>query len=194
MASPPLSPALAQWITDAVGSGAVVDSARRLPGATSSTLVAVDVRHAGRALPLVLRLFTLADWLAKEPDLARHEAASLRHADGAGIPVPELIALDETGAACGVPAVLSTRLPGRVDLLPDDFDRWLAQMAEAAAAFHAIAPGDFGWRYWPYLRPERAAVPDWASNRALWERAVAVLRGPLPDAPARFIHRDYHPT
>ncbi len=183
-----------RWIADAVGPGAKVQSTRVLAGATSSTLYSVDVSRGGRGMGLVLRRFTNAEWLAEEPDLARHEAASLEKATEADVPTPELIAWDEDGAFCGVPAILMTRLPGSVELRPLDFDDWLYRLAEALVSVHVVDVGTFPWRYAPYNDVSRLKVPAWSRHPGLWEKTIDIVNGPWPEARACFIHRDYHPT
>ena len=97
----------------------------------------------------VLRLFDNAEWLAEEPDLARHEAAALQKAISTGLPCPEVVAFDEDGSACGMPLLLMTHLLGRVDLQPVDFDDWLHQQAEALVRIHSLDTGDYPWQYFP---------------------------------------------
>jgi aminoglycoside phosphotransferase (APT) family kinase protein len=181
-----------RWIATSVG--AEVRSVQRLAGSTSSTLYGVEVARSDRPLNLVLRLFTNAEWLACEPDLVRHEAASLAKAAGADVPTPELIACDESGAHYGVPAILMTHLPGRVELLPADLDDWLYKLAEAIAPLHALDVGEFPWRYAPYNDVSRLEPPAWSKYPELWERAIEIVNAPWPEVRECFIHRDYHPV
>lgn len=183
-----------RWLADAVGTQAALESAHVLTGSTSATLFAVDMRHSGTLLRLVLRLFTNAEWLADEPDLAAHEAAALRRIAGMGLSAPELVAVDEQGAACGLPAVLMTRVPGAVDLTPVDLDGWLRGLAAALLPIHEIDPGDFGWTHFRYNEPDDLQVPGWSRVPDLWARAIDIVQEPAPQTPQRFIHRDYHPT
>ena len=182
------------WIARSVGPGTSVETSRRLSGATSSNLYAVDCRRHGRSIPLVLRLFTDLDWLAVEPDLAAHEASNLVKAGGAGLPTPELVAFDPTPASCGVPAVLMTRLPGAVELLPTDFHAWLTQQAEVLFPLHALDATGYPWRYAPYNRIQDLRVPGWSTRPELWEKAIEIVSGPWPPFQPCFIHRDYHPV
>jgi aminoglycoside phosphotransferase (APT) family kinase protein len=189
-----LSPQIQQWLRDAVSTTAAVASVCELPSSTSATLYGVDVQHNGRLLKLVLRLFTNAEWLADEPDLATHEAAALRKIAGIGVPVPKLVAVDEQGTHCGVPALLMTRVPGQVSLTPDDLDSWLRGLAGALLPIHDIDPGGFGWDHFSYNELSELQVPTWTRVPDLWAKAIAIVQGPAPDAPLHFIHRDYHPT
>lgn len=110
--------ALREWIPHALGSAVELLAAERLPGATSSTLYRIRVQVGGQPMCLVLRLFTNQEWLREEPDLVRHEAASLRqaaqlaaHAAQAPVLTPQPIAVDEGGSVCGAPAVPARKRP-----------------------------------------------------------------------------------
>jgi aminoglycoside phosphotransferase (APT) family kinase protein len=165
-----------------------------LAGATSSVLHSIEVSHQGRTVKTVLRQFIDTEWLKAEPDLALHEAASLKKAMAARVATPELIAFDEKGDECGVPATLMTQLPGTVLLKPTNFDEWLNQLTEALLSIHAIEVGDFPWSYYPYNDISRLEPPRRSSFPRLWEKAIEVVAGKRPAARERFIHRDYHPN
>jgi Ser/Thr protein kinase RdoA (MazF antagonist) len=180
------------WIADAVGADTTIESVRALAGGTSTHMHAVETVRRGRRLRLVIRRFLNTEWLRERPDLVLRTASNLRLAARADVPTPELIALDETGEACDVPAVLATHLPGRVVLEPDDMDRWLRGLAEAAVAVHAVDPGDHRWTYFNYNDVACLQVPDWSRVPRLWERAIEIVNDPWPDSPVRFIHRDHH--
>jgi len=145
---------------------------------------------------VVLRQFVREDWLAREPDLATHEARVLRLLAKHKLPAPDLIAVDEDGAEAGIPSVLMTALSGAPVLVPSDMDSWLGQMAEILPGIHAIhpTPGEFPWRSEPYYDMSALRVPDWSNSPDAWEQALAVARGPRPPADEHLIHRDYHPA
>lgn len=183
-----------KWIEDAVGGNARVRETRRLAGGISSTVLEATVLTARGEERYVLRLHDNAEWLREEPDLARHEASALNLAASAGLSAPQAVAFDETGHACGTPAVLMTRLPGSVVLEPENRSCWHDGLAAALARIHAV-PGDgFSWSYFPYKKREDMAVPDWASEPSLWAEAIAILQGEPAEFRACFIHRDYHPA
>ncbi len=165
-----------------------------MAGATSSTLYAIQCLYQGRTLNLVLRLFTNTEWLQEEPDLAAHEASNLHKVKEAGLPTPDLIAFDAEGQACGAPALLMTRLPGRVVLRPAHFQDHLARMAEVLVRLHVLAAPDYRWVFAPYYDVTRLALPEWSHVPDLWKKAIEIASGPWPDHPERFIHRDYHPA
>src|ERR671928_1814653 len=120
------------WIVASVGGEARVRWAHHIPAATSSRLDTIDLLVNGKREQLVLRRFDDHEWLGMEPDLVAHEAAALAWASNLNISVPTLIAFDADGTECGVPATLSTRLPGAPQLRPEDRSGWLSEMAAAA--------------------------------------------------------------
>jgi len=191
MNSSELSAPVLDWLAQVLGPNEPLRSCKRLNGATSSTLFALQT---GAGTQLVLRLFTQVEWLAEEPDVPFHEAENLRKLVHSGLPVPELVALDPDGARCGLPALLMTALPGRVDLLPANMDAWLSQLAALLPRLHAIPPGGHPWEYYPYSDLASLSVPNWTRHPNLWQQALRIASAPLPPYVPTFIHRDYHPV
>ena len=176
-----------RWCATAAGrERAAVTHVEALAGGTSSAVHAVQVRDGrDRVHALVLRRFVRADWLAEEPDLARHEAAALELAGRSGLPVPRLVAVDADGAEAGAPAVLMTRLDGAVEWRPREPEPFLRALAEVLPRVHAVA----------VTGPASAAIPDytpyglrltgppsWTRRPEVWERALAAFAG-LASAP-----------
>ncbi len=188
------SPEALRWVAETVGAGAQIEAVSPLAGATSSAMHGIEVSYRGRRVGVALRQFVSAEWLEVEPDLALHEASSLNKAAQGGVPTPELLAYDEKGERCGVPATLMTRLPGTVELKPADLDKWLHQLAEALVRLHVIEAGDFSWSYYPYSDIGSLSPPGWSSFPQLWERAIGIVSAPRPPTRELFIHRDYHPN
>ncbi|HEX7993101.1 MAG TPA: phosphotransferase [Streptosporangiaceae bacterium] len=84
---------------------------------------------------LVLRQYEDTD--SDTEAMIRHEVATLRAVHHAGLPAPEPIAADADGRESdGHPAILMTRLPGRLDLTPADPEGWLRQIAVMAVRIH----------------------------------------------------------
>jgi aminoglycoside phosphotransferase (APT) family kinase protein len=162
--------------------------------------VSVEGRRGG-IRELVLRRFVRLDWLAEEPDVAQREATALELLADVDRPTPRLVAVDEDGSAAGAPAVLMTRMPGRIQWDPPVVDEFVRALAEPLPAIHCtpVAAGVSLPDYRPYpLRMQRA--PTWASRPDVWERAIEVLEaassglsGSPPGPERSFIHRDYHP-
>jgi len=183
------------WVESAVGRGARAIKVRALAGGTSSAIHAVDVRMPnGPVRRLVLRRFVRADWLAEEPDAPRREAEALEIVDRCRASTPRLVGLDAEGSDAGVPALLMTRLPGRVDWWPTNLDDYLRRLAEALPPIHAIQPPP-GARirvYRPY-ELELSGPPRGSRRPEIWSRAIEAFEQPQPLAERSFIHRDYHP-
>jgi aminoglycoside phosphotransferase (APT) family kinase protein len=143
----------------------------------------------------VLRQFDNAEWVRDEPDLAFHEAESLRRASRAvGVQTPKIVAFDETGSKCGIPAVLMTRLEGEVVLEPPETAQWLNGMAQALTRIHAVDANDYPWTFVPYSDASTLDTSSWSKVQGKWQAAVDIVMGSRPLFTKRFIHRDYHPA
>ena len=155
----------------------------------------VTVQRRGGEERVVLRRFVLEEWLAKEPDLATHEAAVLRLLEGTGLASPGLLAADHEGSEAGVPSVLMTMVPGQPVLDLADSEAWVRRLAEYLRQIHRLRPtaGDLPYSYRPYER-EGLNVSVWSQCPDLWRRAIEVVRGPRPHSGEHLIHRDYHPA
>jgi aminoglycoside phosphotransferase (APT) family kinase protein len=183
-----------QWIKEKIGADAEIISAQLMKGSTSSTLHRIIIQAHGQKVRLVLRRYTNLEWLADEPDLALHEATNLKTVSLANLPTPVLVDFDSDGSVCDVPAILMTELPGFVDLAPSDFNDWLHRQAEALVPIHTIALQEYPWHYAPYNNIHQLEIPDWSQEPQLWEKALDIIRGPIPAHRESFIHRDYHPV
>jgi aminoglycoside phosphotransferase (APT) family kinase protein len=167
---------------------------RALRGGAATAVHAVDVTDArGRRHRLVLRRFVQPSY--RDPELARREARALAIVGPSGLPAPELVALDAEARRCDAPAVLMTRLPGRVDLTPEDRDAWLAQLAAPLPRIHALRPpADTIPPYRRYYDKRRARVPQRTRRPDAWARLIEAVQRRPPRTPRGLIHRDYHPT
>jgi len=181
-----------RWIEGVTG--ARVISVAVLPGATSSLLHAVEVEGPSGRRSLVLRRFVNEKWVKAEPDVAVREGMSLQHATRAGLPAPNLIALDPDGEQCGVPATLVARLEGSVVLEPDDRKQWLHGLAKTAARIHRVDAAGFRWKYRRYNVGISLVVPRWSKQQEAWARAIEIVQGPPRSYSECFVHRDYHPS
>jgi aminoglycoside phosphotransferase (APT) family kinase protein len=165
-----------------------------IAGATSSLLHSIEIDVADRRLRLVLRRFNDAQWVKREPDVAKREARSLQHAVRAGLAAPTLIAVDADGTHCGVPATLVTRIEGAVILDPANLAEWLGGLAVAAARIHRVDAGGFPWKYRRYNAANHLAVPAWSHEPDAWRKAIDVVTGTQPGYAESFVHRDFHPS
>jgi len=190
----PLDQAVTRWVLEALGPHTRVSGVTPLAGATSSSLYRIGIEGRDRAWNVILRLFTNSEWLRDEPKLARHEAESLIKAGEVAVNTPELIAFDESGGSCGVPAVLMTELPGAVDLRPRDQEEWLGRMADALVRVHEVSATAFPWTYFTYNDLSALTPPKWSSLAGPWGDAIRFAQGQPPETRPTFIHRDYHPV
>jgi aminoglycoside phosphotransferase (APT) family kinase protein len=190
----PPPPRALRWCEAAVGGRARVVRFAALAGGTSSAVHAVDVRDVGgRTRRLVLRRFVRRDWLEEEPDAPRREAAALALAGDCPIPTPGLVAVDASGEAAGVPALLMTRLAGGIEWRPADLEGFLLRLATVLPPIHATpAPAGALPPYSPY-EPGDRRPPPWSRRPDVWLRAFEVFDGPTPADARCLIHRDYHP-
>jgi aminoglycoside phosphotransferase (APT) family kinase protein len=188
-------PAALHWAAAAVGPGARVRSVRPLAGGTSAAVHALAVEdRAGQLHRLVLRRFVRANWLAEEPDLAEREAAALDLLRAGPLAAPRLVTVDARGEHADVPAVLMTRLPGRVEWNPPDRNAFLRRLAEPLPHIHALpVPAATPLPHYQPYALEMRRPPRWATQPEVWRRAIAILDGPAPAVAGCFIHRDYHP-
>lgn len=183
-------PRALEWVARAVGDGSRVVGGRRLTGGITSSVhrLAVETR-GGTRTQVVLRC-----WLPSQSgdieDAARlveHERRVLRGLRTSDLPVPQVLAADPTGEHAGAPALLMTRLPGRLDLMPSDPRAWLRQMVSMAVRIHDLDV-DAAPHEW---EATDVPTPGWSSTPAAWRAARAVVLAPPPAHETRFVHGDY---
>jgi aminoglycoside phosphotransferase (APT) family kinase protein len=176
--------------------GARVVAWRRMTGGIASAVHRLTIDHGSYRDVLVLRQYEYADSDMAERfaqaggALVRHEAATLRAVHDAGLPGPEPVAADADGRESdGHPAILMTRLPGRLDVTPADPEGWLRQIAAMAVRIHhvQIAAGPFEER----IDAAAPVIPASATRPAVWEAAFGILRQQAPEPATCFIHRDF---
>jgi aminoglycoside phosphotransferase (APT) family kinase protein len=175
------------WAERSIGRGTRVIGARRLTGGLTSFVHELTVERSGRREKYVLRRFVPGEHDEWIKWAVPSETAVLAALEGKDIPVPRVInSTIDPGIG---PAVLMTRLPGRMLLMPRDRDRWLRQMAQMLARIHSLDLA--GAAFEPWLDPSKLALPPDASRPDIWKEAFGLVA--RAHAPARtcFIHRDY---
>ncbi|MGC0418013.1 aminoglycoside phosphotransferase family protein [Embleya sp. AB8] len=168
--------------------GARVVDWRRMTGGITSAVHRLTIDHGSHRDVLVLRRYEQAE--RGTAALVRHEAAVLRAVHDAGLPAPEPIAADADGReAGGYPAILMTRLPGRLDVAPADPEDWLRRIAAMAVRIHdvQVAAGPFRTR----IDAAAPTIPSSATRPAIWAAAFGILRQRAPESATCFIHRDF---
>jgi aminoglycoside phosphotransferase (APT) family kinase protein len=162
---------------------------KRLTGGLTSIVHQLTVERNGCREQYVLRWWVQdskwQQWIARAVPL---ETAVLTKLDASGIPAPRVIG-STTDQALGSPAVLMTRVPGTVYLMPRDRDRWLRQMAQMLSRIHTLALDGKPFESW--LDRRRLSAPPDASRTDIWQQAIALLAEERPPARACFLHRDY---
>jgi aminoglycoside phosphotransferase (APT) family kinase protein len=175
--------------------GARVTSARTMRGGASSAVHLLTAERPRARLQAVLRRYVRPEVNEEEPDIAEREAEVLRFVEPLDVPTPRLLAVDPTGEAAGAPALLMSRLPGRVDWWPEDADPWLEGLAQILPRIHAsplpVRPGVIR-PFAPY-KQNSYKPPSWARHPAVWEEAVEIFHRPAPGEADVLIQRDFHP-
>ncbi len=187
VAQPPAS--LLTWVEQTLGDSTRVVGCARLTGGLTSNVHGLTIERNGRREEYVLRWW-LADseedqWTARA--VAR-ETAVLAKLGGTGIPAPRVIG-STPDAGVGGPAILMTRLPGAVHLMPRDREEWLRQMARMLARIHALALDGKPFESW--LDAGRLSPPPDASRAGVWRDAIALISAERAPTRTCFVHRDY---
>jgi aminoglycoside phosphotransferase (APT) family kinase protein len=176
-------------VEQTIGRGARVIGSRRLTGGLTSLVTELTIDSSGNRTQYVLRSFEpsdeYADWRVRSIE---SEAATLPRLEGTGIPAPRLIGV-MMDPEVGGPALLMTRLPGAVELMPADRGEWLQQMAATLARIHDLPA--FGPPFEVWNDASRLAVPADAMHPDIWREAFGVAGQPPPSPSHTFIHRDY---
>jgi len=125
------------------------------------------------------------EWVARA---VPQETAILTTLETTDIPAPRVIG-STRDAAIGGPAVLMTRVPGMVYLMPRDRDEWLRQMARMLTRIHALALAGRPFESW--LDPSQLSPPPDASRPEIWKEAIALVGNAPRPTRTCFLHRDY---
>ncbi len=141
-------------------------------GGITSTIHRLAVEtHDGTRTQVVLRQWTPTEWddnIADAPQLVERERQVLHGLESTDIPAPRVLAVDPTGESTGVPALLMTLVPGRIDLTPADTKAWLRQIAGMAVRIHELDVEAEPYR----LKQREVPVPPWTSRPADWRAAA----------------------
>lgn len=177
------------WAADQIGRSAHVVTCRQLSGGILSSVHHLRVVDgAGGTHELVLKRFPTAPQGDALVHL-RREAAILGRVEQSALIAPRPLGLFAPGARedqC--PALLMTKLAGRMDLNPKDRRRWLKEIASTLARIHSLTidlPESDTWQL-----QRDPWVPAWSRRPGLWKRAATVLEHPAPEGKS-FIHGDY---
>ena len=180
---------LLAWVEQTLGSSVRVVGWKRLTGGLTSIVHRLTVERNGRREEYVLRWWVPdSEWHQWIAHAVPREAAVLTKLEGSDIPAPRVIG-STTDAALGGPALLMTRLPGKMHLMPRDREPWLRQMAQMLARIHALAPDGKPFESW--LDRSQLSPPPDASRADVWREAIALVAEQRAPARTCFLHRDY---
>jgi aminoglycoside phosphotransferase (APT) family kinase protein len=180
---------LLAWVEQTLEHGARVVGWKRLTGGLTSLVHRLTVERNGRREEYVLRWWVPdAEWKQYIMRAVPMECGVLAKLEGSDIPAPRVVG-STPDATVGGPAILMTRLPGKVYLMPRDRERWLRQMAQMLARIHALDIDGKPFESW-LDRSNLSAPPD-ASRPDVWKEAFALVAEERAPAQTCFIHRDY---
>jgi aminoglycoside phosphotransferase (APT) family kinase protein len=184
----PPPPQLIKWVEQILGGGARVIGSQRLTGGLTSNVHGLQVRRNGDRDEYVLRWWPSQSeweqWIARAVPM---EAAVLTKLEGSNIPAPRVIGWSTEGP--DGPALLMTRLPGSVHLMPSDREGWLRQIAQMLARIHALALDGKPFESW--LDRDRLSPPSDSSRPDVWRKAIALVADEPAATHTCFLHRDY---
>ena len=182
---------------------------RRLSAGASRLTVALDAAVGGRPEPLVLQIDAVAppDPAGGDPatggttvlDVAV-QAAVLRRAATAGVPVPAVVWADPDGDVLGAPALLATRVEGetlprrilRDPALADARGRFADDCGRVLAALHRVDVGALGLPAPDPLDAVRRSLDGTGEPRPAFELAWAWLGATRPAATGDgLVHGDF---
>jgi aminoglycoside phosphotransferase (APT) family kinase protein len=188
--SPPPEHAL-RWVAESVDASDVV-RCDPMPGGSSSALHRLTLRTRTDELStVVVRRYVLDSYLESEPDAPSAEVTALRLASQLSVPTPGVLAADLHATRCDAPAIVMRELDGRPwwAMAPRD----LRSLVDALAEIHAVDIRGVDIRHIDRYHQRSFEPPRWVSNRSVWERAIEIFQGPIPEHDVGFAHRDFHP-
>jgi aminoglycoside phosphotransferase (APT) family kinase protein len=180
-----------RWLLDALGATAVL-SCEPMRGGSTSALHRVTVGDDRNATStVVLRRYVLDSYLASEPAAPFAEVTGLELAGRLSLPTPDLLAADPHGAHCDAPTIVMRFLAGRS--VWELGLRRIEELVDALVEIHAVDLAGVDTAPMHGYPQESYRPPRWATSPKVWERAVEILHGPIPERDVGFAHRDFHP-
>jgi aminoglycoside phosphotransferase (APT) family kinase protein len=148
--------------------------------------------RGGGTRDLVLRTYVNPFYVEHAEDSLNREAGALTLLPGAGVPAPELVAVDPTAAHCEYPSLLMTHLAGRPVLDDEGLETRVPLLARQLVAIHALRPVERPRKYVTLTTADTVVTPKGA-DATVWAAAIDVIRKPAPPYEGRFLHRDFQP-
>ena len=182
------------WLRRELGATEVV-GVEALLGGSSSAMHRVELAYDdGAVTSVVLRRYVAGHVLAESPSPIEREVRALALLVGSPIPMPALLAVDEHGTMTDVAAVAMSWLDGQPVWEPRARRGWIRQVVDQMAAIHDVAvPATVSLAPIAPYRQKSWSLPRWVTDPTVWERALEVFHGPVPEVDVGFVHRDFHP-
>lgn len=178
-----------RWVLDKTSPGGRITHVRQIHGGVTAHIHSMTVKSPdGKVVRVILKSQKHPE--AWWPRAFEAEARAIEATHNNGIPGPRLVALSKE-----LPAVLMTKIPGKVHLSPVP-NRWIELIAKTLKAIHDVPVSSVkGVRRYQQstLLLDAAKIPAWTRHLAAWERLIELSNQPRPKSPFRFTHGDYHP-
>lgn len=165
-----------------------------LKGGQSSIMHILSIDKMGEMEEVILREYDDSKWLEEEPRIARQEAQNLSFVQKLPICTPHLLAVDMTGESAGRPAVLMSKVEGKVQLIHKELKQWIRELARILFTIHSYPVEGIRHHYFPYYNLNKLCVPSWSTIPEKWQEMIERLKKSSLYAANSFIHRDYHPV
>src|SRR5215475_6010508 len=178
------------WVAALVGSRARTVGSRRLTGGIVSSVHRLSILDAqGVRHQFVVRRYMGSDQRGWGASMVRREAAVLSALQRSSLPAPRLVDADPDGVRARVPAIVMSRVPGRIHLTPSDPESWLRQMAALLPRIHELSIEGAPFESW--FDASQLEPPLGARDASVWRRAIDFVSTAPPVYVPHFIHRDY---
>jgi len=155
--SNPPTPDALQAVLEIIHPGSKFSDFHSLEGDFSNSTHLIDARASdGSPFQVVTRRYAIfGDYDRGEK--ARREFKTLQLLKSHGLPAPEPLYLDDTGAILGSPGIITRFMPGRLILTPPYPPQWAETLARTLAGIHSI----------PLHASQTSFLLD-ANSEALW--------------------------
>ncbi len=178
-----------RWVLDKTSPQGRIAHVSEIHGGATAYIHSLTVRSPdGELWRLILKSQKHPeDWW---PLAFEGEGRAIEAAHKNGLPTPRLVAVSSD-----LPAVLMTKIPGKVHLAPVP-DQWTVVIARTLKTIHDVPASAVKGihRYKDSTRRfDASKIPAWTRHRRPWERLIRLANKPRPTAPFRFTHGDYHP-
>ncbi|RYZ02861.1 MAG: hypothetical protein EOO73_30215 [Myxococcales bacterium] len=187
-----LPPRATAWVLSRVAGATAVESGTRLTGGLSAeTRLLAVARRDDEPLQVVLKRFVEVS----RGSCVAWEADALEALAHAALPyeVARVLGRDDAGSECDVPALLMSRVPGRIAIEADSWGARVHALGEALAAFHHLERpcpdslpdySQVGDKQRSKPVPDDVNLPDWS---AVWRYVER-----LDSGGGELLHGDYH--